>query len=246
MAFSIGSWHDLSANWHQLTSFQDGAVAQWLGNSAEYALVALVITLLLSIPAGYALALTRFRGRRLLLAVTLVVMLMPNTALVLPVFLEINRVGLVGSAWSVILPFSFYPFGVYLAYIYFSSSIPSALLEAARLDGCSETQVFTRVALPLALPVVALVGFFSFVQNWNNFFLPFVMLPASDHYPMQVGLTTLLASTPAFNPSAAGSESVQLPTLALATVLSVVPVLVVFVFSQRFLIAGMTAGGTKE
>ncbi len=96
---------------------------------------------------------------------------------------------------------SFFPFGVYLAYIYFSTSIPRELLSAARLDGCSEWQVFSRIALPLATPIVALVAFFSFVQNWNNFFLPFVMLPSSDGYPVQVGLTSLLASTPAFNPS---------------------------------------------
>ena len=207
---------------------------------------ALVLTLLVSVPAGYAMALTEFRGRKALLVTTLVVMLMPNTALVLPVFLEMNAVGLIGDPLAVILPFSFYPFGVYLTFIYFSTSIPASLLEAARLDGCSEVQVFWKVALPLATPVVALVGFFSFVQNWNNYFLPFVMLPSSDSYPMQVGLSTLLSSTPAFNPSAAGSQSVQLPALALATVVSVLPVLVVFLFSQRFLVAGMTAGGTKE
>ncbi|MEU4215757.1 carbohydrate ABC transporter permease [Actinoplanes sp. NPDC026623] len=244
--FAPGSAGDLSANWSRLFSFQDGAVTTWMTNSALYALGALVITLVAGIPAGYALALTEFRFRRLLLALTLVVMLIPNTALVLPIFLELNVVGLIGSPLSVILPMSFFPFGVYLTYIYFSTSIPRDLLAAARIDGCREFQVFTRIALPLAAPVVALVAFFSFVQNWNNFFLPFVMLPSSDGYPVQVGLTSLLASTPAFNPSSAGSQSVQLPTLALATVVSVLPVLIVFLVSQRFLVAGMTAGGTKE
>ncbi|GAB3149474.1 carbohydrate ABC transporter permease [Microbispora hainanensis] len=244
--FQPGSLGDLAANWTQLFAFQDGAVTAWVGNSALYALGALVITLIASIPAGYAMALTEFRFRRLLLVLTLVVMLIPNTALVLPIFLELNVVGLIGSPLSVILPMSFFPFGVYLTYIYFSTSIPRDLLAAARLDGCGEFQVFTRVALPLAAPIVALVAFFSFVQNWNNFFLPFVMLPSSEGYPIQVGLTSLLASTPAFNPSSAGAQSVQLPTLALATVISVLPVLIVFLFAQRFLVAGMTAGGTKE
>lgn len=243
--FTPGSWSDLVANWNELIGFQDHAVVGWLANSALYSLLALAITLAVSIPAGYALARIRFRGRRLLLVTTLVVMLMPNTALVLPVFLEMNQLQLVGKALSVVLPMSFYPFGVYLAYIYFSSSIPADLLEAARIDGCGEFQVFTRIALPLAAPIVALVGFFNFVQNWNNYFLPFVMLPSSDRYPVQVGLSTLLSSTPAFNPSSAGSSSIQLPTLALATVLSVLPLLAVFLFSQRFLVAGMTAGGTK-
>ncbi|RIX28501.1 carbohydrate ABC transporter permease [Amnibacterium setariae] len=244
--FTVGSFGSFAANWDQLFSFQDGAVYTWFGNSVLYALGALVLTLVISIPAGYALALTEFRGRRVLLVLTLVVMLMPSTALVLPVFLEMNALGLVGTALSVILPFSFYPFGVYLAFIYFSTSIPDSLLAAARLDGANELQVFFRVALPLAAPVVALVGFFSFTQNWNNYFLPFVMLPSSDSYPLQVGLSTLLSSTPAFNPSSAGSESVQLPTLALGTVVSVLPILIVFLFSQRFLVEGMTAGGTKE
>ncbi|MEN0083219.1 MAG: carbohydrate ABC transporter permease [Leifsonia sp.] len=244
--FTAGGWSSFAANAEQLFGFQDGAVLGWIGNSALYAGAALVLTLLISIPAGYALALTEFRFRKTIMITTLVVMLMPNTALVLPVFLEMNQLGLVGTAWAVILPFSFYPFGVYLTYIYFSTSIPRSLLAAARLDGCSELQVFLRVALPLATPVVALVAFFSFVQNWNNYFLPFVMLPDSSQYPMQVGLSTLLSSAPAFNPSAAGSSSVQLPTLALATIFSMLPVLILFLFSQRFLVAGMTAGGTKE
>jgi multiple sugar transport system permease protein len=244
--FTPGSAGGFAENWRELFAFGSGAMTTWLTNSVVYSLGALVLTLLVSVPAGYALALVRFPGRRALLVVTLVVMLMPSTALVLPVFLEMNLVGLIGNPLSVILPFSFYPFGVYLAFIYFSTSIPADLLAAARLDGCSEMQVFTRIALPLAAPVVALVGFFSFVQNWNNYFLPFVMLPSSDSYPVQVGLTTLLSSTPAFNPSAAGADSVQLSTLALATVISVLPVLVVFLFSQRFLVTGLTAGGTKE
>ncbi|MER7283731.1 carbohydrate ABC transporter permease [Dactylosporangium sp. NPDC000244] len=244
--FRPGSIGDLAANWRELLEFQDGAVTAWIGNSALYALGALAITLVVSIPAGYALAMTEFRFRRSLLVLTLIVMLMPNTALVLPIFLELNVVGLIGSPLSVILPMSFFPFGVYLTYIYFSTSLPRDLLAAARIDGCTELEVFTRIALPLATPVVALVGFFSFVQTWNNFFLPFVMLPSSDGYPVQVGLTALLASTPAFNPSSAGTQSVQLPTLALATVVSVLPVLIVFLFAQRFLVAGMTAGGTKE
>jgi multiple sugar transport system permease protein len=244
--FSFGTAEDFAKNWDQLFSFQDGAVSTWVKNSVIYSGGALVLTLVASIPAGYALALTEFRLRKALLVITLVVMLIPNTALVLPIFLELNVVHLIGNPLSVILPMSFYPFGVYLTYIYFSTSIPRDLLAAARMDGCSEFQVFSRVALPLASPVVALVGFFNFVQNWNNFFLPFVMLPSSKGYPIQVGLTSLLASTPSFNPSSAGSHSIQLPVLALATIVSVLPVFIVFLFSQRFLVRGMTAGGIKE
>lgn len=243
--FSLGSLSALRENWNALMSFQDGAISTWMTNSVLYAGLALVLTLFVSVPAGYALAKMRFRGRRLLLVATLVVMLMPATSLVLPIFLEINYVSLVNTPLSVVLPYSFFPFGVYLAYIYFSTAMPSELLEAAKIDGCGELRTFTSIVLPLSTPVVALVGFFSFVQNWNNFFLPYVMLPGSDAYPMQVGLTQMLASTPNFNPVVGANAAVSPPELVLATLVSVAPVLVVFLIAQRFLVTGLTAGATK-
>jgi len=242
---SFGSWHALRANWDALTGYQGDTILLWLRNSALYSFVTLLITLLVAIPAGYALAMTEFRGRRFLLVATLVVMLMPNATLVVPLFLEVNAVHLIGSMWSVILPYSFYPFGVYLTYIYYSTAVPADLLDAARLDGCSELGVFRRVALPLAAPVVALVGFFSFVANWTNYFLPYVLLPESNQFPVQVGLGTLLDDVPQFNPTV-GTLAVERPELALATLLAITPVVVVFLFSQRFLVAGMLAGSTKD
>jgi multiple sugar transport system permease protein len=243
--FSVGGLDQLAANWESLTSFQNGIIWTWLGNSAVYALGALAITLLISIPAGYALALTEFRGRRLLLATTLIVMLIPSTALVLPIFLELSAVRLIGSPLAVILPFSFFPFGVYLTYIYFSTTVSRDLLDAARIDGAGELRVFGQVAMPLATPVIALVGFFSVVGNWTNYFLPYVMVPGRKS-PVQVGIAELLSNVPQFNPTNAGSTTISLPTLALATLISVAPVLIIFLFSQRFLVSGMTAGGTKE
>jgi multiple sugar transport system permease protein len=243
---AFGSFGNVIRAWQHLTGFENGVLFTWLRNSAVYAVGALVLTLLTSIPAGYALALTRFRGRRLLLTITLVVMIMPSAALVLPIFLELNLVGLVGTVWSIILPFSFYPFGVYLVYIYFATSLPRDLLAAARLDGASEWQIFSRVALPLAKPVVGLVAFFSFVGNWNNFFLPYLVLPGSDQFPIQVGLNQLLSSTPSFNPVAGAGLDITSPELALAVVIAILPVLVLFLFSQRTLVSGMLAGATKE
>ena len=243
---SFGSFHALKANWDALTGYQDDTIMVWLRNSALYSFLALIITLAVAIPAGYAFALTEFRGRHTLLVATLVVMIMPSATLVVPLFLEMNEVHLIGSMWSVILPYSFYPFGVYLAYIYFNTAIPRSLLEAARLDGCSEFGIFRRVALPLATPVVALVGFFSFVANWTNYFLPYVLLPQSDQLPVQVGLGTLLDSVPQFSPTATGGVVVERPELALATLLAITPVLIVFLFSQRFLVSGMLAGATND
>jgi len=243
--FAFGSLGTLLDNWNSLVAYQGGLLWIWIGNSAFYCIAALAITLIISVPAGYALALTEFRGRRALLALTLVVMLVPSTALVLPVFLELSAVKLIGNPLAAILPFSFFPFGVYLTYIYFSTAISRDLLDAARIDGASEVQVFARIAMPLATPVIALVGFFNFTGNWNNYFLPYVMLPGR-RAPIQVGLAELLSNVPQFNPTNAASTTISLSALALATIVAIAPVMIVFLFAQRFLVTGMTAGGTKE
>jgi multiple sugar transport system permease protein len=242
--FSFGDLATFAQNWTTLIAFQGGLIWRWIGNSAFYCLAALAITLLTSIPAGYALAFTEFRGRRALLASTLIVMLVPSTALVLPIFLELSAVRLIGSPLAVILPFSFFPFGVYLTYIYFSTAISRDLLDAARIDGAGEFQVFARIAMPLSTPVIALVGFFSFTSNWNNYFLPYVMVPGRKA-PVQVGLAELLSNVPQFNPTNAASTTISLSTLALATLIAIAPVMIVFLFAQRFLVTGLTAGGTK-
>ncbi len=226
-----GSLHQLSRNWHALTAINGDAYLAWFGNSVEYVFGALFIVLLVDVPAGYGLAICDQRWRRPLLLATLLLMLIPNTVLVLPLFLEMNAAHLIGNPLSVILPFSFFPFGVFLAYLYFSTSIPRDALDAARIDGCSELQVFLRVVLPLSKPVIALIALFSFVANWNNYFLPLLMLPSSDGYPLQVGLAELPRAS---------------PVLALGTLLSVVPVVLVFLVSQRYLLAGLTAGSTKD
>lgn len=243
--FAFGSWETLAANWNSLMTFQKGLIWTWLGNSAFYCVAALCITLIISIPAGYAMALTEFRGRKALLAATLIVMLVPSTALVLPIFLELSAVRLIGNPLAAILPFSFFPFGVYLTYIYFSTAVSRDLLDAARIDGANEFQVFWKIAMPLATPVIALVGFFNFTGNWNNYFLPYVTLPGRKA-PIQVGLAELLSNVPAFNPTNAASTTISLSALALATLLAIAPVLIVFLFAQRYLVSGMTAGGTKE
>jgi multiple sugar transport system permease protein len=176
-------------------------------------------------------------------------MVMPAAALVLPIFLELNALHLLGGVMSVVLPFSFYPFGVYVAYIYYSTAVPRELLEAARIDGCGEWGTFRHIALPLAKPVIALVMFFSFVADWTNFFLPYAVLGDSSQYPIQVGLSDLLSSTPSFNPaSGGGGQSVGIfrPELALAAIVAVLPIALLFMVSQRALVRGLVGGAVKE
>jgi multiple sugar transport system permease protein len=247
--FGFGSLHNLSQAWHHLDGFSSHIFRRWLVNSLVYASLATAIVLATAIPAGYGLAIGRFPGRRLLLTLTLVVMVMPAATLVLPIFLELNALHLLGGLMSVVLPFAFFPFGVYIAYIYYATAVPRELLEAARIDGCGEWATFRHVALPLAKPVLALVMFFSFVADWTNFFLPYALLGDSSKYPIQVGLSDLLSSTPSFNPAVGGGGQqvgIFRPELALAAVLAVVPVALLFLVSQRALVRGLVGGAVKE
>ena len=244
---AFGSFHALAQAWSHLFTFQNHELLSWLENSAIYSVGGVLLAMVCAIPAGYGLALTQFIGRRVLLTITLIVMIMPASALVLPLFLEMNAVNLTDTPFSVILPFGFFPFGVYLSYIFFSSTIPKDLLAAARVDGCSEWGVFRRVALPLARPIVALIAFFAFVADWTNFFLPYVMFIEDTKFPVQVGLQYLLENTPSFNPTLGGNDlSILRPELALAALVAVAPVLIVFLFAQRALVTGILAGSTKE
>jgi multiple sugar transport system permease protein len=229
--FSFGSVHNVWLAWRGLDSFEGHVFRRWLENSFAYTLTSTALTIVTAVPAGYGLAVGRFPGRRLVLATTLVAMVMPPATLVLPIFLELNVAHLIGSAFSVILPMAFFPFGVYLAYLYYGS-LPAGLFDAARVDGCSEWQTFWRVAVPLARPVIAFVFFFAFVADWNNFFLPYVVLMDSSQLPVQVGLSDILQGSP--------------PEIALATLIAALPVAVVFVVSQRALSRGLLLGAVAE
>jgi len=243
---SFGSFAQLGTAWSDLLLYNDKEILTWAANSVYYAGASLVLTVLACLPAGYALAVARFPGRRLLLVVTLLTMIMPGSATVLPLFLEVNAVHQLNTPLSVILPSAFFPFGVYLAYIYFATSLPRELLAAGRIDGASELRLFWSIALPLAKPILGLIAFFSFVGNWNNFFLPYVMLSDDSKYNLPVGLQALIANSPALHPALGGSDlPIRRPEAALAGLIVVVPILIVFLFSQRYVVAGMLAGAEK-
>jgi len=259
-----GGFWNLNAFVHvfnTMLAWQHGSLVTWLKNSAIYCLGGSAVALILSIPAGYGLALTQFVGRRTLLVITLVVMIMPISALALPLVLEAKAVGLLGTMWSIILPLGLFPFGTYLAYIFFTSAIPKELLAAARVDGAGEWQIFRHIGIPLARPIIALVGYFALVSNWNNFFLPFVMTvyDTPSQYPLQVGLQQVVQGASGFGgipqggfgiPQGGfglppGGFSTQPWAAAMAAIITAAPVLVVFIFAQRMLVRGMLAGSSK-
>lgn len=234
-------------NWDIVLSFNSGIFTTWLINSLIIAVGATALAVLTAVPAGYALAKLRFPGRSVLRFVTLLTMVMPNTVLVIPIFLEVSAVGGIGQLWPVIIIMAFYPFGVYLSYIHFLTTLPRELIEAARIDGLSDVAIFVRIAAPLAKQAVALVVFFSFVANWTNYFLPLVLLPLSSQRPVSVGLQSLIGASPLFDPSMSAGLTTKLymPQLALATTVTVVPLFILFIAAQRFLMRGVIVGAVK-
>jgi multiple sugar transport system permease protein len=243
---AFGTFARVALAWKNLTDFSDGVVLRWGLNSIVYTLASLALSLAVTLPAGYGLATSRFAGRRLLLWLTLITMIIPGSALVLPLFLEMSYVRLANTPWAVILPAAFFPFGVYLAYIYYATSLPPDLLAAARVDGCNEWQLFIHVGLPLSRVLLGLLAFLSFTANWNNYYLPYVMLNNSDLFNLPVGLQVLMTGTSALRPTFATDLPIRRAEVALAGLMLVIPVALVFLFSQRFVISGALTGATKE
>lgn len=238
---AFGSFANILGAWQSLAQFDHGIMGLWTLNSLLYAAGAVVIGVAFAVPAGYALATQRFAGRRVILVLSLIAMITPGATLVVPIFLEASYVGMIDNPWSVILTEAFFPSGVYLIYIFYVSSLPPDLLAAGRIDGCNEWQLFRYLALPVARPILGLVTFFAFVASWNNYFLPSVMLFDDSKFPLQMGLGELASASVQFNPAKGFTLHFGAPELLLSSLITVVPVVIVFVIFQRIIIA--TGGG---
>jgi multiple sugar transport system permease protein len=244
-ALSFGSLGNVTTAWDNLMSFNHAEVLVWLGNSVGYSIAGVLLSVIAAIPAGYALAMYSFRGRRVVLILTLIGMILPTAAIVIPIFRELALIGITNTIWSVILPSAFFPFGVYLTYLHFQTALPRELVEAAKMDGASDLRVFIALGLPLARPAIALVTFFAFVANWNNYFLPYVMLVNDRLYTLQLGISTLLNSAPVINTSNTSNLPIHKPEAALAALISIIPIAIFFIAFQRVIGAGMLAGAVK-
>ncbi len=233
--------------WKNLQYFDNGVVFKWALNSIWYTAAIVVIATISASLAGFVLTASNIRFKKVFLISTLIMMLVPPMALVVPVFVLMDKLSLMDNPMSVILVASLYPFGTFLAYIYYSTTIPKELYESARLDGCNDFRLYSKIALPLSWPLVSLLAFFAFIGNWANYFLPYILLPSSEHYTLPIGLGFLFYSTPAINPGiGATSVPIYKPEIALAGVLIALPIMIVFLFSQKRLVRGMLSGSIKE
>lgn len=244
---AFGSFGNYIKAWNNLQFFDDGVMLQWVINSIWYTAAIVIIATVTASMAGFVLSASRIRFKRAFLVSTLITMLVPPMALVVPVFILMDQISLMDKPLAVILVSSLYPFGVFLSYIYYSTTIPKELYESARLDGCNDFRLFSKIALPLSWPLISLLAFFAFIGNWANYFLPYILLPSSENYTLPIGLGFLFYSTPAINPGV-GATSVPIykPEIALAGVLIALPIMIVFLVSQKRLVRGMLAGSIKE
>lgn len=227
----------LFQNIGELFTYRDGVYLEWLRNSILYAGVGGAVATLLAGMCGYALAKYTFRGRETIFNVVLGGVLVPATALALPLFLIFSQVQLTNTFWAVFLPSIVSPFGVYLTRIFAASSVSDELLEAARLDGAGEVRTFFTVSIKLMAPALITVFLFQFVTIWNNFFLPLIMLRDESLFPVTYGLY-------AWN-----TQLNQLPELRslvlIGALVSIIPLIVAFLSLQRFWRSGLAAGAVK-
>ena len=218
---------------HYRALFERADMGRYLLNSAAVATAVTLVSLFINSLAGYAFAKLRFQGREKVFRSLLAALVIPAQVAMLPLFLEMRALGLVNSYAGVIVPAAASIFGIFLIR-QFALSIPESLLEAARIDGATEFEIYWRIAMPLMRPVLVTLALFTFMGSWNDFMWPLIVLTDDDLYTLPVALATLTR------------ERVQDNEFMMAgAVVTTLPVLVVFLALQRHYVRGIMLGGVK-
>ncbi|MBD9729500.1 carbohydrate ABC transporter permease [Streptomyces caniscabiei] len=237
---TFGLWfstNHLGDNLHAIATYHDGVFLRWLGNSVLYSTLGAAGSTLVSLAAGYGLSKFAFPGRGALFAVIVGASLLPSTLLAFPLYLVFSEIGLTNTIWSVLIPYFINPFGVYLGKVYADSSVPTELMEAARIDGASDLRIFASIALPLMRTGGITIFMLEFINIWNNFFLPLFMLNGERTFPVTLGLYSWLQQA---------QTARDMNTLVLTgSLLSIVP-LAIFMFTlQKYWRSGILMGSLK-
>jgi len=209
---------------------------QWLGNSATIAVIAVAITVSINLSCGYAFAKFRFPGRNVLFFLIFSALMIPIQVILVSEFIVVSWLGLLNSDWGVILPRCAEAFGIFMSR-QFMLGLPDELIElieAPRLDGAGELQIFWRVVLPLCRPLIAVLVVFTFMWRWNDFAWPLVVLTDQLHFTIQQGLNLLK-----------GDPNPNWPHIMLLALISITPMLAIFVACQRFIVQGVANTGLK-
>ncbi|HEX5203214.1 MAG TPA: carbohydrate ABC transporter permease [Actinoplanes sp.] len=235
--FTLAPSTHLFDNIADLAAYRDGLYWRWMANTALYAGVGAAGSTLISAMAGFALAKYDFRGKAAIFNVILAGVLVPGVILAIPQYLLLAKIGMTNTYWSVLLPSMITPYGIYLCRIFAAATIPTEVLEAARIDGAGDWRTFGTVALPMMRSGLVTVFLFQFVAIWNNFMLPYIMLGDDHLYPLTVGLNGLL------------NQGANQPSMYIVVVtgalLSIVPLVALFLGLQRYWRVDLGAGAVK-
>jgi multiple sugar transport system permease protein len=218
---------------HYTSLFTRLSIGRYLFNSALIAIIVTTTSLLINGMAGYAFAKLRFRGRDRLFKALSGGLVLPVQVAMLPLFLLLKNMGLINTYWGVIIPGMSSIFGIFLVRQY-ALAIPDEMLDAARVDGASEFRIFWSIVVPGIVPILATLAIWTFLATWNDFMWPLIVLSDESHYTLPVALANL------------AGEHVQDTELMMAgSVITIIPVMLVFLFLQRYYIQGVMAGSVK-
>ena len=218
---------------HYAALFTRLNLGRYLVNSALIAGTVTLISLAVNSMAGYAFAKLRFRSRERLFRVLAAGLVLPVQVAMLPLFLLLKQLGLINSYWGVIIPGLASIFGIFLIRQY-ATSIPDDLLDAARIDGAGEMRIYWTVVLPTIVPILATLAIWTFLSTWNDFMWPLIVLSEESRYTLPVALANLM-----------GEHALDTELMMAGSVLTVLPVLVVFLFLQRYYVQGIMVGSVK-
>lgn len=206
---------------------------QWLFNSIFISLTTMVLVCAVSALAGYVLAKKKFVGGKLLFTMFVLAMALPKQVVLVPLVKQVSAMGFHNTLWAAILPAVGWPFGIFLMK-QFSETVPTELLEAARIDGCSELKTFFNIVLPIVKPGVAALAIFTFISSWNDYFLQLIMLNSRTKLTLQLGLATLQ-----------GEFATDYGVLMAGAALAAIPIVVMFLLFQKSFTQGITIGAVK-
>jgi multiple sugar transport system permease protein len=205
-----------------------------LGWSLYVASASTLLTLLFCSMAGYAFALFEFRFKRSLFALVMGTMLLPSFMKMIPTFMVMDLLGWIDQARALYIPGAASAFGIFLMRQFVISSIPKDLIEAARMDGCSELGIYVRIALPLLKPALGTLGLITFIASWNNFIDPLIVMRSPEMFTLPLALRTLQSPV-----------NTEWGALMVGSAIATIPLLILFAFSSKQLISGLTAGAVK-
>jgi alpha-1,4-digalacturonate transport system permease protein len=214
-------------------AFQMYNYMRYFMNSVIVTTIATILTLLINSMAAYAFAKYNFRGRDGLFVMTLAMIMIPLQVILIPIYLVVSSLGLVNTYWGMIIPAAATPTGVFIIRQYMLT-IPDELIEAARIDGAGEFRIFARIVLPLCRPALAVVAIFSILWRWNDFLWPLLIAQKEELYTLPVALALLN-----------GQLVVPYNIVLAMSVMSIIPVLFMFVFMQRQIVQGIAQTGIK-